>query len=112
MDQGFGRIDFRQDRQDGAIRHMMAQMSMRVPDFFQPFINPGQFAVPGGFDTSAPGSSTQQGGSGAGPSGQVDPTPDMRFMRIVMMMRTAMKRWRKRSRTMMSDSRRQRQQEQ
>ncbi|KAI3774812.1 hypothetical protein L1987_49374 [Smallanthus sonchifolius] len=76
MDQGFGRIDYRHDRQDGALRYMMSRMSIDVPDFFQPFVDPVQFPMPGYYDPSGAGGSSQQGGSGSGQYGYVDPTPE------------------------------------
>ena len=82
MDEGFGRIDYRQDRQDGAIRYMMGRMSMNVPDFFHPTIDPQRYPPTGfgyGFDPSMAGGSSQPGGSGSGSGyggGYVDPTPE------------------------------------
>ncbi|MFS7911394.1 hypothetical protein Hanom_Chr02g00117581 [Helianthus anomalus] len=73
MDAGFGRIDCRQDRQDGAIRYMMERMSMRVPDFFQPYVDPTQLPMSGYYDpTGSGGSSGMHAGQG---SGYVQPEP-------------------------------------
>ncbi|KAM0003878.1 hypothetical protein Hdeb2414_s0264g00851951 [Helianthus debilis subsp. tardiflorus] len=67
IDAGFCRMDYHQDRQDGAIRYMMDKMSMRVPDFFHPYVDPVQFPMPGYYDpTGGASSSGMQAGQGSG----------------------------------------------
>ncbi|MFS8002651.1 hypothetical protein Hanom_Chr13g01204611 [Helianthus anomalus] len=93
MDQGFGEmhdwasqqfgevrqvIQTGQERQENALRYMMSRMSMNVPDFFQPYTQPGQFSMPGQFRSSGEGGSSQfiGYGYGLGQYGYGDPNPE------------------------------------